>query len=240
MAGTPLSLRFSGSILAASVATILSGCWEGTTRGVQATVLAVDGPATINANARGQSVALVPGAHPGKGDTVEITGSSRAALSLLPNLLVQLDGNARLEILRLAITKDGNETAGPMRGRYADVRLATGRMIVSQVWGEAMAIFTVITSQGNLVTTSDALFSIESDDQKTRVTCVSGSVGFRGREGEGVTDIPPGFVGEWSGSGTSLVAAETDARAQDDLQEGLETEEKLRLLSSKNRLVLPR
>lgn len=169
-----------------------------------------------------------------------MAGPSRAAISLLPNLLVQLDGNARLEILRLAITKDGNETGGAMRGRYADVRLPTGRMIASHVWGEAMAIFTVSTSQGELVTTSNALFSIESDDRKTRVTCVSGSVGFRGREGEVATDIPPGFVGEWSGSGTSLIAAETDARAQDDLQEGLETEENLRLLSSKNRLMLPR
>lgn len=205
---------------------------------MQATVLAVDGPATISAH--GQSVPLLSGAHPGKGDTLEMAGPSRAAISLLPNLLVQLDGNARLEILRLAITKDGNETGGAMRGRYADVRLPTGRMIASHVWGEAMAIFTVSTSQGELVTTSNALFSIESDDRKTRITCVSGSVGFRGREGEVATDIPPGFVGEWSGSGTSLIAAETDARAQDDLQEGLETEENLRLLSSKNRLVLPR
>jgi hypothetical protein len=239
LAGSPLS-RFSGFILAASVATILPGCWEGTTRGVQATVLAVEGPALVLVNARGKPGPLVSGAHPGKGDVLEMTGSSRIALALLPNLLIQLDGNARLEIVRLTITKDGNETGGAMRGRSAEVRLARGRMIVSQVWGEAMAIFTIMTSQGELVTTSNALFLIESDDQKTRITCASGSVGFRPRESGEVTDIPPGFVGEWSGSGPSVVAAETDARAQNDLEEGLETEEKLRLLSSKNRLVLPR
>ena len=194
----------------------------------------------INANAREQSVPLLPGAHPGKSDILEMTGSSRAAISLLPNLLVQLDRNARLEIQRLAITKDGNETGGAMRGRYAEVKLLTGRMFASQAWGEAIAKFTVLTAQGELVTTSNALFCVEADGQKTRVTCVSGSVEFRGRDAETSTRIPPGFVGEWSASSSSLVAAESDARGQEDLQEGLEVEERLRALSSQNRLVLPR
>ena len=148
MAGSPLSLRFSQSILAASIATILAGCWEGTTRGVQATVLAVNGPATISAHARGQPVPLVPGARPGKGEIVETTGSARAAVALLPNLLIQLERDARLEIIRLAITKDGNETGAAMQGRYAEVRLLKGRMFASQVWGDAMAKFSVMTSHG--------------------------------------------------------------------------------------------
>lgn len=183
---------------------------------------------------------LVPGARPGKGEILETTGPGRAALALLPNLLIQLDRDARLEIIRLAITKDGNETGPAMQGRYADIRLLRGRMFASQVWGEAMAKFSVITSHGELVTTSNALFCIEVDEHKTRVTCVTGSVGFRAREGEADTQIPPGFVGEWSGVSASLVAAETDARGQEDLQEGLEVEETLRALSGQSRLVLPR
>lgn len=205
---------------------------------MQATVLAVEGPATINA--RGQSMPLTPGAHPGKGETLETTGGSRVAIALLPNLLVELDHNARLEIARLAITKDGNETGAAMQGRYAEVRLLGGRMFASQVWGEALAKFILVTSQGELVTTSNALFCVESDEHKTRVTCVSGSVGFQARAAEAVTRIPPGFVGEWSGASLSLVAAETDARGQEELQEALEVDEKLRGLSSQNRLVLPR
>jgi hypothetical protein len=194
----------------------------------------------ISANARRQSVPLVPDTQPGKGDILEMTGSSRAAISLLPNLLIQLDRNARLEILGLALTKDGNETGAAMRGRHAEVKLLTGRMFASHVWGEAIAKFTLITAQGELVTTSNALFCVESDEHKTRVTCVSGSVEFRGRGAETSTPIPPGFVGEWSASGASMVAAESEARGQEDLQEGLEVEEKLRALSSQRRLVLPR
>lgn len=183
---------------------------------------------------------LTPAAHPGKGEILETTGGSRVAIALLPNLLVGLDHNARLEIVRLAITKDGNETGAAMQGRYADVKLLKGRMFVSQVWGEARAKFTVKTSQGELVTTSNTLFYVEGDEHKIRVTCVSGFVGFQPGATESVIRIPPGFVGEWSGSSSSLVAAETDARGQEELQEALEVDEKLRVLSSQNRLVLPR
>jgi hypothetical protein len=207
---------------------------------VQAIVLAVNGPATITAHARRQPVPLVAGARPGQGEIVEATGASRAAVALLPNLLIQLDRDARLEIIRLAITKDGNETGAAMQGRYADVRLVKGRMFASQIWGEAIAKFSVITSHGELVTTSNTLFCLEASEQKTRVTCLSGSVGFRGRDAEADTQVPAGFVGEWSASGATMVAAETDARGQEDLQEGLEVEETLRALSSQNRFGPPR
>lgn len=239
MARSALSLRFASAILAASVAPILSGCWEGTTRVVQATVLAVDGPALMT-NSRGQSRPVAPGAHPGIGEILETNGSSRAAVALLPNLLIQLDRGARLDILRLAITKDGNETGAAMHGRSAEVRLSKGRMFASQLWGEARAKFSVTTSHGELITTSNALFCLEAGEQRTRLTCISGSVGFRMHGSDADTQVPPGFVHEWTGSGTSLLSAEIDARGQEDLQEGLEVDENLRALSARNRFTLPR
>ena len=183
---------------------------------------------------------LAPGLHPARGDILEMTGSSRAVLSLLPNLLAQLDRNARLEIGRLAITKDGNETGAAMRGRYADVRLQAGRLFASQAWGEAIAKFSLKTAQGELVTTSNALFCVEADEHKTRVTCVSGFVSFQPTSGQSFTRIPPGFFGEWSGSDSTLAGADTDEGAQEILVEGLEIEQKFREWSNTNRSVLPR
>lgn len=223
-----------------ALGTAQSGCWEGTSRDVQATVLAVDGPAAMSPNVRGRFVPLAPGAHPGEGEILETTGSARAAIALLPNLLVQLDRDARLEIVRLAITKDGNETGAAMQARYADVKLLSGRMFASHVWGEAIAKFTVTTSHGRVVTTSNALFCVEVDEHKTRVTCVSGSIGWQADNAAGVTRIPPGFVGEWSASNSALGAAESDERAQESLLEGLEIEEKLRQLTIEKHYVLPR
>lgn len=222
------------------LATTQAGCWEGTTRSVHATVLAVEGPATSSSNVRGKSVPLTPAGHVGKGEVVETSGSSRAALALLPNLLVQLDRGARLEILRLAIAKDGNETGAAMQARHAGVRLPVGRMFVSQAWGEAIARFSVITPHGELVTSSNALFCVEADEQKTRVTCVSGSVGWRRQAGDAVTRIAPGFVAELAAADSKTAAAESDPRGQEDLEEGLEVEEKLRFLISQNRYALPR
>jgi hypothetical protein len=226
-------------IAVAVLAATLPGCWEGTTRSVLATVLFVEGPAVIRSDIRGQPVPLAPGAHAGLGKIIETPGSSRADIALLPNLLVQLEPNTRLEIVRLAMTKDGNETGSSMQGRYADVKLMNGRMFASHDWGEAIAKFRVITPQGELLTTSNALFCVESDEKKTRVTCVSGSVEMRPRGGQAVTSISPGFVGEWSASTSNLVAAETDARGQEDLQEGLDVEQKLRGLIAKARYALP-
>jgi hypothetical protein len=222
------------------LATTHSGCWEGVTRDVRATVLTVEGPATTDSNVPGKSAPLVPGAPLGKGETVELNGSSRAAIALLPNLLIQLEGNARVQILRLAITKDGNATGAAMQARYADVKMMRGRMFVSQSWGEAIAKFTVLTSHGELITTANSLFCVELDENKTRITCASGLVGWRRREADAITRIAPGFVVELSASDSSKVAAESDPRSQETLQEGLEIEEKLRFLISQKRYVLPR
>jgi hypothetical protein len=183
---------------------------------------------------------MAPGAKVGKAETVETTSTSHTMIALLPNLLVQLDRGARAEILRLAITKDGHETAAAMLARYAEVKIMRGRMFVSQSWGEALAKFTLITPHGEVVTSSNTLFCVEADEHKTRVTCVSGSVGWRRREADSITRIAPGFLVELSSSEPGKVAAESDPLGQETLQEGLEVEEKLRFLISQKRYALPR
>lgn len=214
-----------------------ASCWEGVTREVAATVLSVDGVATVGATGGGEFLPLLPGAHPGKGAIIETAASSRAVIALLPNVLIQLDPGARIEIIRLGIAKDGNETGSAMRGRYAEVKLLSGRVFVSHDWGEAIAQFTVSTPQGTLTTSSNALFCLHSEAERTRVTSVSGTVGFRPSADAAATAIPPGHLGEWSAAASTVVAAETDARGQADLEQALEVEEKLRALRERIRNV---
>jgi hypothetical protein len=139
-----------------------------------------------------------------------------------------------LEIIRVSVTKDGNETGDAMRGRYATVRLFGGRMFVSQTWGEASSGFTVVTPHGELVTTSNSLYCLEADEHKTRVTCVSGIIRFRPYDATAATSVRGGFLGEWPSSRPGPIAAETDARGQEDLLEAMEVEQKLRRLISGN------
>lgn len=216
-----------------------SGCSEDFTRNVVATVLFVDGTALVSAEGGRGSVPLLSEPGAGEGEIIETSASSSAGLALLPNTLIRLDQNTRIEIVRISLAKDGNRMASAIRGRYVEIKLLSGRTVVSHDWGEAIARFTVATSQGELITSSNALFCMESDGHRTRVTCVSGIVGFRPSTGGGTAPIPPGHIGQWSPEASTVVAAETDAQGQADLEEALEVEQKLRALRERLRNIPP-
>jgi hypothetical protein len=200
----------------------------------------VDGESTLQRDSRGTSRPLTKDLHPGGGDVIHVAATSRAALSLLPNVLVQLDRGARMEIVRLALTKDGNETGNDIRSRFAEIKFGNGRLIASHVWGEALARFSVVTPHGEVATPSNALFVVESEPGKTRVTCASGWVEFQPTgTGAGIR-VPPGSVGQWPSAASNLTQADADPVAQQDLQEAVETEQILRKLSAERRDVLPR
>lgn len=203
------------------------------TRETLATVLSVEGAATISLDGGMSFSPLLPGAHSGKRSLIRTSASSRASIALLPNILLELDPDTRLEIVRLAMTKDGNETGEAIRGRYATVKLLSGRLVASHNWGEANAEFTIVTSRGDLVARSNCLFCLQSDEHATRLTCVSGRVDFRPGNGAAVVAVAPGFIGEWSANSSSVTAAESEARGQKDLEETLASEQKLRALSAR-------
>ena len=169
-----------------------------------------------------------------------MAGTSRAGISLLPNLLVLLDRGARMEIVRLALTKDGNETGNDMRARFAEIKMTSGRIFVSHSWGEALARFGLTTAEGEVTTPSNALFVVQADNQKTRVTCASGWVEFRPLAAANATRILPGSVGEWSSGKSSMTNADTDPVAQEELEQAAEVEQMLRGLAASKRNTLPR
>jgi hypothetical protein len=203
------------------------------TRETLATVLSAEGAATINLDGGQNFSPLLSGAHPGKGSLIQTSSSSRASIALLPNILLQLEPDTRLEIVRIAMTKDGNETGEAMRGRFARVKLLRGRMIASHVWGEANAEFTIATSRGELIAKSNCLFSLQSDEHVTRLVCASGTVDFRPGDGSPGVAVAPGFIGEWSAISSRLVPAESEARGQKELEEALAAEQNLRALSAR-------
>lgn len=222
------------------VAAAVCGCWQDTTHDVSATVLFVDGQPTLDRGSQKHPLSLTNDIHPGRGDIIETPEASRAGIALLPNLLGQLEHGARMEIIRLAVTKDGNETGNDMRGRFAQVRLGAGRLIVSHLWGEALARFGVVTPQGEATTPSNALFIVESGPAKTRIICASGWVEFQPAGAVEATRIPPGFIGQWPSAAPNITQAEADPTAQEDLHQAIETEQILRKLSAQRHNTLPR
>ena len=221
-------------------ATALSGCWEGTTSEALTTVLSIDGSAEVSSDGGGTFAALHLPDHPGKHASLRTTAGSRVALAPLPNCLLHLEGDTDLEILRIALTKDGNETGADMRARYVDLKLTRGRILASHIWGEAVARFTVATAHGQLIVISNALFWLETDATRTRITCVSGSVEFRPKAASSTTPISSGFVGESTGTDLNLTPAEATLPAQESIVEAFRLEQELRELAGRNRNVLPR
>jgi len=216
------------------------GCWEGTTRETLATVLSLEGPVTISSDHGRTFSELRATQNPGRGEILRTSSGSRLSLALLPNCLVQLDRETSVEIIRVGLTKDGNETGTDMRGRFAEIKLRAGRIFVSHVWGEVRARLAVSTDNGELSTPSNAAFWVEFADRKTRLTSVSGWIEFRPADAPSGTRIPPGSIGQWPSADGNIIAAAVDPHGQDDLQQGLELEQKLRDLTSEKRNVLPR
>ena len=217
-----------------------AGCWEGTSRDTLATILSLEGSATISLDGGHTFSELRATQNPGSHAIVRSASDSRLALALVPNCLAFLDRNGSLEIVRLSITKDGNETGDDMRARSAETKLISGRLFVSNLWGEAQARLVVATGNGEVSTPSNTSFWVESTDGKTRVTCVSGWVEFRPSDSPASTRIPPGSIGQWPAKDANVTAADADPRGQEDLQQATELEQKLRELAGKKHNVLPR
>ena len=222
------------------VATAQSGCWEGVARETLSTVLAIDGPAQISSDGGRTFVELRPTGTPGKGEVLRTDSKSRLSLAVLPNCLVYLDRDTEIEIVRLNLVKDGNETGSDIRGRLAELRLIKGRIFVSHLWGEAPARLAIFTSDGEVSTPTNAAFWVEFAEAKTRVTCVSGWIEFRPAGAPDSTRIPPGSVGQWPSADATISTAEADSRGQDDVQKAIQLEQQMRALLSQKRNILPR
>jgi hypothetical protein len=138
------------------------------------------------------------------------------------------------------LIKDGDETASDIRGRFAALELIQGRIFVSHEWGEARAGLTVSLANAEVSTPSNAAFWAEFVQQKMRVTCVSGWIEVRPSASIVSTRVRPGWIGEWPTDGETLRPADTDPRGQEDLQHGLQLDQRMRDLLNEKRDVLPR
>jgi hypothetical protein len=237
--GTALASTFR-LLAAVLIALAECGCWEGTSRDVLATVLSVDGSASISLDDGRTFSELRATQNPGSHAVLRTSTGSQIFLALLPNCLVYLEENSSLQIVRLALTKDGNETGDDMQARLAEAKLINGRIFISHVWGETRARLAVSTDNGEVSTPSNAAFWIESVDGKTRVTCASGWVEFRPSGMDKSIRVLPGSIGQWPSAGGNITAADADPRGQDVLQRAAELEQKLRDLEGRKRNVLPR
>jgi hypothetical protein len=216
----------------------LSGCWQGISRGVLATVLSVRGQAVWAMEGRNDFRPVTPQTKPDAGSILRTIGDAWVDLALLPGALIQISGSSELKIEKLRLTKDGNETEDGIRSRIVRVQLNRGKIsALFQRRDESEMRFTIDTRHAMISADGDCLFQIQVEDAKTRVTCVRGKVYVSQANHQAVMEA--GYIQEWPSDRSAAIAAADDARGQIDVSDTLEAERELQELQSKQRLRLP-
>jgi hypothetical protein len=209
---------------------LASGCWEGVTTQVAATVLSMHGPVVIGTEEQNDFQPVTPQSRLPGGTSVRTLDGAWLNLALLPSALLQLSSNSEIKIEELKISKDGNETGDAMRSRTARIRLNRGKItILFRRSDKGASQFAISAPQATITADSDCLFCVRSDQATTRLTCVQGKV-YASHSAQSVVAIGAGYFQQWPSARLETLAATEDAAAQIDVVDSLKIGDELREL----------
>ena len=201
---------------------LASGCREGVTRQVAATVLSTHGPVVLGINERTDFRPAAPESRLPSGSSVRTLDGAWLNLALLPGALLRLSSNSEIKIEELKISKDGNQTDGGMRGRIARIRLNRGKITVLFSRPDKSASqFVISARQATITAESDCLFCVQNDPATTRLTCARGKV-YASHSARPAVAIGAGYFQQWPSARPEPIAAADDAAAQIDIVDSLE------------------
>jgi hypothetical protein len=219
------SVSFS-SVLALCVCLLGNGCSKGITRATTATVFFVRGNVVFGNAERNNFQPVTSKSQIHVGDTVRTSDGASINLALIPGAFVQLSGNSEIKIEDLRLTKDGNETAGGVLDRRAQIRLNRGRIVsLFSRSDRSGSHFDVTTRQVTFAPDSDCLFSAWTDGTTTRAACGRGEVS-ASADAQSVK-IAAGYFSQWPTASKEPTAAIADAGAQMDIKTALDVEPEL-------------
>lgn len=221
-------------VVALISALALSGCWEGISREVLATVLSTRGEIVASSKEPANFRRVDPETKLGAGSVLRTSSGAQVDLLLVPGVLAQVSGNSELKIEELNLTKDGNETGDAIRERVARMELRRGRMVVLF---EGFARFTIETREATIRVLPSCLLRLDVDQNGTRATCVRGKLYATPQNGQPVS-IDAGYFREWPSERGAISAAE-DARGQTDTMSTVEAARELQELAGAQRDRLP-
>src|SRR5229473_4437694 len=178
--------------LATIFAFLLSGCWEGISRQVVASVLSFREESTYRSKEASDFRPIDLQTKLGPGSTLKTSSDGQLNLTLIPGALARISGDSELRIEELKLTKDGNETGDAMRERTARVELRRGAMIVLF---EGFARFMIETNQCTITVLPSCLFRLDVDGSRTRLTCVRGKI-YATRKPAQISAVEAGYVCE--------------------------------------------
>ena len=220
--------------LATIFAFVLSGCWEGMSREVFATILSLRGHIVYSSKEGGSFEPISSETKLGAGSTLRTPTDGAVNIALIPGALTQISGNSELKIEELELTKDGNETGDAIRDHIARVELRRGGMVVLF---DGFARFTIQTPQATITVLPGCLFRLDVDGSHTRLTCVRGKIYAAAKSGP-ISAVEAGYVCEWPTDHGPAPAADA-AQGQIDTTATIQVGRELRDLETGRRDRLP-
>jgi hypothetical protein len=192
-----------------------------------------DGQRIVAPHGTNRGSALCPGT------IIRSSANSSVQIACLSNTLIHLFENSTVEIDRLSLRKDGNETDDEMEARSARCRLAMGTMTIAYQGAEGVSEFIAVTPHGTLTAKFSSVIRLVVDNEVTRITCASGMVSFEPSNGRPPVLVEAGFVAESTTLGTTIVPAATTTEGQQAISNALEVERQLAALAISRRETLP-
>src|SRR5438477_12008748 len=215
------------SVLTLCFCLLESGGSQGITRATAATVFFATGNVVCGNAERNDFQPVTSKSKIHAGDTVRTSEGASINLALIPGAFIQLSGNSEIKIEDLRLTKDGNETAGGVLDRRAQIRLNRGRIVsLFSRSDRSGSHFDVTTSQVTFAPDSDCLFSVWTDGTTTRATCGRGEVS-ASADTQPPVKIAAGYFSQRSTASKEPTAAIADAGAQMDIKTALDVEPEL-------------
>ena len=188
-------VRVARSTLWLCILPVLVSCRPLLRREVSGAVLALEGSA--QGMAAGKTIRLTTNEWIQPGEKITTTADTRLDLMLLPGILVELAADTEIEIIRLRLVRDGDETIRPMNAREASLELIRGTLVASVGQAQTRSRIFVQTAAGNLSASNLRTFKVQIDENRARVIAVRGRTTFKPAEAGAPITIEAGYFAEW-------------------------------------------
>ena len=141
------------------------------------------------------------------------------ALSLIPGIFAQVQPRTIFEVEELLLSKDGNEMAEAIKGRWAVIGLDRGRIrCLLPKRGAGRCRLKVKTGLGTLEAGRNTLFSLQCDAESAEVVCIQGKVVWRNKTSDSRIPIKAGYyLKARAGSTAQSESIFKDAAAQEEV-----------------------
>lgn len=166
----------------------LIGCHGHQTYNVLASVLEVTG--SVSLLHEGGKTSLSPASRVAAGDRIKTEEDGAAAISLIPGMFIETQTQTTFTITALKLSKDGDETADPMKGRSVELILDEGKIrafLPKRTNGRCR--LRIRTDSGTLEAKRDSVFSLQRNGDSSRIVCVHGKILWRARAGNSAMTI---------------------------------------------------